>query len=161
MPRIRCNYEGCIHLEGKLCTAREIELDQELGCLTFSQVEDEREAVVDEEEVEADRGRRRVEETRTKKTKRKTSKTGKRMRTRTKTDDDDDDDEERRRLAVVQAAPPLSRTGGAQPIGRSYPRKKEPEFARDPGFFRVLVRNRSSRGAVESCARRCLRVRRV
>ena len=22
MPRIRCNYEGCIHLEGKLCTAR-------------------------------------------------------------------------------------------------------------------------------------------
>ncbi len=41
MPRIRCNYEGCIHLEGNLCTATEIELDQELGCLTFSQVDEE------------------------------------------------------------------------------------------------------------------------
>ena len=41
MPRIRCNYDGCIHLEGALCTASEIELDQELGCLTFSQVDEE------------------------------------------------------------------------------------------------------------------------
>ena len=41
MPRIRCNYEGCIHLEGTLCTADEIEVDQELGCLTFSQVEED------------------------------------------------------------------------------------------------------------------------
>jgi len=53
MPRIRCNYEGCIHLEGTLCTAPEIEFDQELGCLTYSVVDDEIEAVVDEEEVEA------------------------------------------------------------------------------------------------------------
>lgn len=53
MPRIRCNYEGCIHLEGNFCTAPEIEVDQELGCLTFSQVDEEIEAVVDEEEVEA------------------------------------------------------------------------------------------------------------
>jgi hypothetical protein len=52
MPRIRCNYEGCIHLEGILCTAPEIEVDQELGCLTFSQVDEEIEAIVDEE-VEA------------------------------------------------------------------------------------------------------------
>jgi hypothetical protein len=50
MPRIRCNYEGCIHLEGTLCTAGEIELDQELGCLTFSQVEEEEIAGVEEEE---------------------------------------------------------------------------------------------------------------
>jgi hypothetical protein len=55
MPRIRCNYEGCIHLEGNLCTAGEIELDQELGCLTFSQVDEEEigvaveEGLVDEE----------------------------------------------------------------------------------------------------------------
>ena len=48
MPRIRCNYEGCIHLEGNFCTAGEIELDQELGCLTFSQVEEEVEDVEDE-----------------------------------------------------------------------------------------------------------------
>ena len=52
MPRIRCNYEGCIHLEGTLCTADEIELDQELGCLTFSQVEDDVVAGVDTEAEE-------------------------------------------------------------------------------------------------------------
>ena len=51
MPRIRCNYEGCIHLEGNFCTAGEIELDQELGCLTFSQVEEE-EIIGAEEELE-------------------------------------------------------------------------------------------------------------
>jgi hypothetical protein len=52
MPRIRCNYEGCIHLEGNFCTAGEIELDQELGCLTFSQVEEEAIIGVEEEELE-------------------------------------------------------------------------------------------------------------
>lgn len=46
MPRIRCNYEGCINLEGNFCTAAEIELDQELGCLTFSQVDEEEVGVV-------------------------------------------------------------------------------------------------------------------
>lgn len=51
MPRIRCNYEGCIHLEGNFCSTDEIELDQELGCLTFSQVDEE--VIVDvEEELE-------------------------------------------------------------------------------------------------------------
>ena len=49
MPRIRCNYEGCIHLEGNFCTASEIEVDQELGCLTFSQVEEEEIADIEEE----------------------------------------------------------------------------------------------------------------
>jgi hypothetical protein len=52
MPRIRCNYEGCIHLEGNFCTAGEVELDQELGCLTYSVVDDEIEAVVAEDEEE-------------------------------------------------------------------------------------------------------------
>jgi hypothetical protein len=56
MPRIRCNYEGCIHLEGNFCTAGEVILDQELGCLTFSQVEEEEIADVEEEieEIEAE-----------------------------------------------------------------------------------------------------------
>jgi hypothetical protein len=56
MPRIRCNYEGCIYLEGNFCTAGEIELDQELGCLTFSQVEEEEIAGVEKEleEIEGD-----------------------------------------------------------------------------------------------------------
>ena len=49
MPRVRCNYEGCIHLEGNFCTAGEIEIDQELGCLTFSQVEEEEIADIEEE----------------------------------------------------------------------------------------------------------------
>lgn len=53
MPRIRCNYEGCIHLEGNFCTAGEIEIDQELGCLTFSQVDEEEVAIV-AEEIEED-----------------------------------------------------------------------------------------------------------
>ncbi len=52
MPRIRCNYEGCINLEGNFCTATEIELDQELGCLTFSQVEEEEVAVGADEELD-------------------------------------------------------------------------------------------------------------
>jgi hypothetical protein len=62
MPRIRCNYEGCIHLEGGLCTADAIELDQELGCLTFTQVDEpEVEGLEDEWEgvLRGRRGRRR------------------------------------------------------------------------------------------------------
>ena len=49
MPRIRCNYEGCIHLEGNFCTAGEVELDQELGCITFSQVDEDEVAIVGDE----------------------------------------------------------------------------------------------------------------
>jgi hypothetical protein len=52
MPRVRCNYEGCIHLEGNFCTAGEIEIDQELGCITFSQVDEDEVAVVDDEIAE-------------------------------------------------------------------------------------------------------------
>ncbi len=52
MPRIHCNYEGCINLEGNFCTAEEIELDQELGCLTFSQVDEEEVPGVEEIEEE-------------------------------------------------------------------------------------------------------------
>lgn len=47
MPRIRCHYEGCIHLEANLCDADAIELDPEMGCLTFTQ---ESEEVADEED---------------------------------------------------------------------------------------------------------------
>ena len=49
MPRIRCNYESCIHLEGNQCTTDEIEINQELGCLTFSQVEEDAVVGVDSE----------------------------------------------------------------------------------------------------------------
>ncbi len=62
MPRIRCNYEGCIHLEGNFCTASEIDLDQELGCLTFSQVDEDEIAVVEEELEEVIEGDETEEE---------------------------------------------------------------------------------------------------
>jgi len=36
MPRIRCHYEDCIFLdEHGYCTAAEVEIDPDRGCLTF------------------------------------------------------------------------------------------------------------------------------
>jgi len=61
MPRIRCRYVDCIYLESGLCGADQIDLDPELGCLTFAQEEDlaiekeeewEEEEALDEEEDE-------------------------------------------------------------------------------------------------------------
>jgi hypothetical protein len=37
MPRIRCHYEGCVSLESGYCGAEAIQLDPEMGCLTFTQ----------------------------------------------------------------------------------------------------------------------------
>jgi hypothetical protein len=52
MPRIRCHYADCVYLEAGMCTADEIELDPEMGCLTYTQAEEEEweEAEVLEEE---------------------------------------------------------------------------------------------------------------
>lgn len=36
MPRLRCFYEDCIHLEKGFCSAALVELDPDDGCLTFS-----------------------------------------------------------------------------------------------------------------------------
>jgi len=62
MPRIRCHYEDCIFLEAGFCTAERIELDPEMGCLTFQRAdevaapeaewEEEDEAVLDDTEDE-------------------------------------------------------------------------------------------------------------
>ena len=41
MPRIRCHYGDCIHLESNLCCADSIELDPEMGCLAYAQEESE------------------------------------------------------------------------------------------------------------------------
>ncbi len=41
MARIRCHYSDCIHLESKFCGADSIELDLEMGCLTYTQEEGE------------------------------------------------------------------------------------------------------------------------
>lgn len=56
MPRIRCHYVDCIYLEAGMCTADEIELDPDMGCLTYTQAEDEEweeeeEALEEEEDL--------------------------------------------------------------------------------------------------------------
>lgn len=61
MPRIRCRYIDCIYLESGFCGTDQIDLDPELGCLTYTQEEEEvelpkaaeweeEEEVLDEEE---------------------------------------------------------------------------------------------------------------
>lgn len=53
MPRIRCHYVDCIYLEAGFCTADEIELDPDMGCLTYAQAEEEEEEeLLEEEELE-------------------------------------------------------------------------------------------------------------
>jgi hypothetical protein len=61
MPRIRCRYVDCVYLESGFCGADQIDLDPELGCLTYAQEEEElpkeveweeEEEVLDEEEDE-------------------------------------------------------------------------------------------------------------
>lgn len=51
MPRIRCRYVDCIYLESGFCDADQIDLDPELGCLTFTQEEEDL-AIEKEEEWE-------------------------------------------------------------------------------------------------------------
>jgi len=62
MPRIRCRYIDCKNLESGFCGADQVDLDPELGCLTYTQededllkeqvLEEEEEEVLDEEEEE-------------------------------------------------------------------------------------------------------------
>jgi hypothetical protein len=54
MPRIRCRYEDCIFLETGYCTAERIELDPEMGCLTFQQAEEVEAPAAEWEEEEKD-----------------------------------------------------------------------------------------------------------
>ena len=64
MPRIRCRYIDCKNLESGFCGADQVDLDPELGCLTYTQededllkeqvLEEEEEEVLDEEEEEWD-----------------------------------------------------------------------------------------------------------
>ncbi len=63
MPRIRCHYTDCIFLDEGYCGAAAVELDPDVGCMTFSRSEDtqveseweeEEEDMDDWEEVELD-----------------------------------------------------------------------------------------------------------
>ena len=55
MPRIRCHYTDCIFLDEGYCGAAAVELDPDVGCMTFSRSEDtqvESEWEEDEEDIE-------------------------------------------------------------------------------------------------------------
>ena len=63
MPRIRCHYVDCVFLDDGYCGAAAIELDPDVGCMTFSRADDlevddeweEDDDEVDEwEEIESD-----------------------------------------------------------------------------------------------------------
>jgi hypothetical protein len=62
MPRIRCRYIDCVYLESGYCGADQIDLDPEMGCLTYAQEEEdlpkdeewEEEEELEEEEWEED-----------------------------------------------------------------------------------------------------------
>lgn len=40
MPRIRCLYGDCTFLDGLYCSAERIQLDPDIGCLTYRQIGD-------------------------------------------------------------------------------------------------------------------------
>jgi hypothetical protein len=55
MPKIRCHYIECIFLDDGYCGAAAIELDPDVGCMTFTRAGDEEdrdEGWDDEEELE-------------------------------------------------------------------------------------------------------------
>ncbi len=53
MPRIRCHYVECVFLDGGYCGASSVEIDPEVGCMTFTHVADASENDNrDEDEIE-------------------------------------------------------------------------------------------------------------
>jgi hypothetical protein len=59
MPRIRCHYLDCVFLDDGYCSAAAIEIDPDVGCMTFKRAddldveedwEDEEEELIDEDE---------------------------------------------------------------------------------------------------------------
>ena len=51
MPRIRCHYLDCVFLEDSYCGASAVEIDPDVGCMTFSRAND---VEVDEDWEEED-----------------------------------------------------------------------------------------------------------
>ena len=41
MPRIRCSYFNCLYLDADTCTAHTVEIDPDIGCMTYAQTEDD------------------------------------------------------------------------------------------------------------------------
>jgi hypothetical protein len=55
MPRIRCHYIDCVFLDDGYCGAAAIEVDPDVGCMTYSRAHDlevEESEWEDEEELE-------------------------------------------------------------------------------------------------------------
>lgn len=40
MPRIRCHYIDCVFLDDGYCGAAAIEIDPDMGCMTYSRADD-------------------------------------------------------------------------------------------------------------------------
>jgi hypothetical protein len=40
MPRIRCHYIDCVFLDDGYCGAAAIEVDPDMGCMTYSRADD-------------------------------------------------------------------------------------------------------------------------
>jgi hypothetical protein len=55
MPRIRCHYVDCAFIDDGYCSAAAIEVDPDMGCTTYSRVDDlEVEDEWDDDESELD-----------------------------------------------------------------------------------------------------------
>lgn len=58
MPRIRCHYLDCVFLDDGYCGAAAIEIDPDVGCMTFKRADDtdveedweDEEELIDEDE---------------------------------------------------------------------------------------------------------------
>jgi hypothetical protein len=54
MPRIRCHYLDCVFLDDGYCGAAAIELDPDVGCMTYSRANDTSETEEWEDDEEED-----------------------------------------------------------------------------------------------------------
>lgn len=55
MPRIRCHYVDCVFLDDGSCGAAAVEIDPDVGCMTYSRADDvevEEDWEEEEEEME-------------------------------------------------------------------------------------------------------------
>jgi len=52
MPRIRCHYVDCVFIDDGYCSAAAIEVDPDVGCMTYARADDaeEKDEWEDEEE---------------------------------------------------------------------------------------------------------------
>jgi len=54
MPRIRCHYVDCVFLDDGYCGAAAIEVDPDVGCMTFARADDTETTPDWEEDEEAE-----------------------------------------------------------------------------------------------------------